>query len=95
MFKTQSEPTELSIVIDYVLAEMKNHAPESEEFAKMADQLQKLYPLTDHDKVDSKVSLETLVPVIGNLAGILAILNFERVGVVTSKALGFVLKSRV
>jgi hypothetical protein len=32
--------------------------------------------------------------VIGNLTGILLILNYERAHVVTSKAIGFVLKPR-
>lgn len=38
---------------------------------------------------------DTLLVVGGNLMGILLILNFERLDIVRSKALGFVLKGRV
>lgn len=41
-----------------------------------------------------KLKLETLAPIAGSLAGIVLILGFERAHVVTSKALGFVMKSR-
>lgn len=67
--------------------------PTSDEFAKMVDQLDKLHKIKSHNK-DDRVTLATLLPVIGNLAGILAILNFEKAGVITSKALGFVTKTR-
>ena len=42
-----------------------------------------------------KISPDTLLVVGGNLLGILLILNFEKADIVTSKALGFVLKGRV
>lgn len=42
-----------------------------------------------------RISPDTIAVVAGNLAGILLILNFEKLGNVTSKALGFVLKGRV
>jgi hypothetical protein len=41
------------------------------------------------------VSWETIAIIAGNLLGIALILNHERVNVVTSKALGFVMKGRV
>lgn len=41
------------------------------------------------------IDVNTVVLVAGNLAGILLILNHERLHVVSSKALGFVLKGRV
>lgn len=43
----------------------------------------------------NRVSLDTLMIVGGNLAGIVAILGFERFHVVTSKALSFVMKTRL
>jgi hypothetical protein len=42
-----------------------------------------------------KLTPDTLVVVAGNLMGILLILNFERLDIVRSKALSFVLKGRV
>ena len=41
------------------------------------------------------VSLDTVLVVLGNLAGILLILNFEKLNVLTSKAIPFVLKGRI
>ena len=41
-----------------------------------------------------KISPDTVIMVAGNLAGILLILNFEKVGVVTSKAMGLLIKLR-
>ena len=42
-----------------------------------------------------KFSPDTLLVVAGNLVGILLILNFERLDIVRSKAISFVLKGRV
>jgi len=42
-----------------------------------------------------KISPDTLLVVAGNLLGILLILNFEKVGILNTKALNFVLKGRV
>lgn len=41
-----------------------------------------------------KISPDTLIMIAGNLTGILLILNFEKVGVVTSKAMGLLIKLR-
>ena len=42
-----------------------------------------------------KITPDTLLVVGGNLMGILLILNFERMDIIRSKAIGFVLKGRV
>ena len=41
-----------------------------------------------------KIKKETLILVAGNLIGILLILCFERLNIITSKAIGFVMKGR-
>jgi len=46
-------------------------------------------------KRDWKISPDTLLIVGGNLLGILLILNFEKMDIVTTKALQFVMKGRV
>lgn len=86
-------PTHLDEVITKVLAQMSETNSGTPEFAAMADQLTKLYKLKEIES-PSRVSPDTLAVVAGNLAGILMILNFERVHIVTSKAIGFVLKPR-
>lgn len=88
--QTKNE-SNLQKIIDKVELKMLDDE-HTENFATHLDQLEKLYKIKAN--ANDRVSLETLLPVVGNLAGILAILNFERVGVVTSKALGFVTKSR-
>lgn len=42
-----------------------------------------------------KITPDTLLVVTGNLMGILLILNFERLDIIRSKAMSFVLKGRV
>lgn len=46
-------------------------------------------------KPTCRITPDTLLVVFGNLAGILLILNFEKLDIVRSKALSFVLKGRV
>lgn len=69
--------------------------PNSDEYAAIVDQISKLDALTNHKVKKSAISKDALIAVGGNLAGILLILNYEKVGAVTTKALGFVLKSKI
>lgn len=91
--KSTTEESGLQKAIDEILREMSQHSSDTEEYAKMADQLTKLYSLKE---VDSKrrVSPDTLATVAANLLGIILIVGHERIHVVTSKALNFVLKLR-
>lgn len=91
--KSDIDPKHLDTVIDNLLTRLDEIEPTDPEFDQITDQLQKLYGM--RPKKDPYIKAETLIPVIGNLAGILAILNFERAGVITSKALSFVVKTRV
>lgn len=91
--KPQNENSGLQEAIDEILREMARYSSSSDEYAKMADQLSKLYSLKE---IDSKrrVSPDTLALVIANLTGIILIVGHERMNVVTSKALSFVMKLR-
>lgn len=83
--------------IDSLLEEMSTLSGDDPEYAKMADQLTKLYALKEVDhKVESngRVSMDTLAIVGANLAGILMIVGHERANVVTSKALSLLTKLR-
>lgn len=56
------------------------------------------HSLEEYDKLSKsnwEISPDTLLVVAGNLVGILLILNFEKMDIVRSKAIGFVLKGRV
>lgn len=93
MFTSKNEPTHLETLIDKLLTELENTESDSEKFAKIVDQLDKLHKMLP--KKEPLMKPEMLIPVAGNLAGILAILSFEKTNVITTKALGFVLKARV
>ena len=89
----KNKPTVLDETIDAALAQLSGIPVESDEFTKKMDQINKLYALREkHSK--KSISPDTMVLVAGNLAGIVLILGYERAHVITSKALGFVLKSR-
>lgn len=77
------------------ISELEGVNPASDEYEAIVDQIAKLDAMTNHKVKKSGVDKNALIAVGGNLAGILLILNYERVGAVTSKALSFVLKSKV
>lgn len=81
--------------INQITDEMQSVTADSPEFAKMVDQLVTLYKaLPPTKEKEPKVKWDTLATVGGNLLGIAMILGFERAGVITSKALGFVMKAK-
>lgn len=90
--KTSTEPTGLAAAIDNVLREMDGVSADSDEYAKMVLQLDKLYTIKDRNP--NRVSADTWATIGANLAGILLIISHERVNVVTTKAIGFVSKLR-
>lgn len=90
---TKPQPTVLDETIDAALAQLKGIEVGSDEYNRKMDQITKLYTLKEKNS-PKRVSPDTLILVAGNLAGIVLILGYERAHVVTSKALGFVLKSR-
>jgi hypothetical protein len=79
--------------IDRVLTLMSNAHPTSTEYADLTATLEKLYKFKENTSKD-RLSKDTMAVVAGNLAGIMMIVGHERVHVVTSKALGFVMKAR-
>lgn len=91
MFKKSPPPekTGLEETIDDLLKHMRAVSEDSPEYAKMADQLVKIYELKKHD-TSPAVSPDVLVTVVGNLIGILVIVGHERAHIVGSKALLFV-----
>ena len=92
MLKNNETPKDepLEAAIAQVLSEMESLTADSPEYAKMVDQLTKLYSLKP--KKAQGFSKDTLLTVGANLAGIVLILSFEKTGVITTKALSFVKK---
>ena len=94
MFKfTKKEKTMLEQEIEEVLKEMGSMHTSDDEYATILERLERLYKLQEK-KETCKVSPDTLAVVVGNLLGIVLILKHEELNVVTSKALGFVLRGR-
>lgn len=90
--RKKPEPTKLDEAIDVLLDRMLETG-DPDKYAKMVDQLSKLYKLKEVH-APKRVSPDTLAIIAGNLIGIVLILGYERAGVVTSRAIGFVLKLR-
>ena len=89
--KPSSNRVGLEEAIDACLTRMSDLPADSDEYAKIADQLSKLYALRNIDP-PARISPDTLVVVGANLLGIALIIGHERAHVVTSKALAFVMK---
>jgi ribosomal protein L18E len=97
LFTTKKTKTKLEVEIDSVLETMSVWAPGSEEYTKMAENLERLYKskaLVKDEKIRF-ITPDTIAVIVGNLLGIAMILHHERLEVVTTKALGFVIKGRV
>lgn len=94
--KTQTPKSGLDDAIDQAFLALKTHDATSPEYSTIVDQLDKLYKIKSSYDKDNKnsVSLDQVIAVAGNLAGIIMILGYENAHVVTSKALGFVMKSK-
>lgn len=93
-FLTNRETTTTQDLIDAANAHLLGLDPATSEYNETLDAIDRLHKLHSREKDGRRVSPDTLLLVLGNLAGILLILNYERIGIITSKALGFVLKSR-
>jgi hypothetical protein len=88
MLFTKKEKTDLEKEIDEVQKTLKCINPYSEEYGTVVANLEKLYKLKNGEK--KFVSPDTIATIVSNLLGIGLILGFERLNVITSKALGFV-----
>lgn len=75
--------------IDHILEIMASLSVTSKEYKVAAENLKVLME-TDNK---SKISADTMILAMTNIAGILLVLNFEKVGVITSKAFGMLRRS--
>ena len=89
--KPSSNEEGLEKAIDEILEELDKHAKTSEEYEKLTKVVERLYKLRAVDP-QRRISPDTILLVLGNLAGIVAIVGYERTHVVASKALSFVMK---
>jgi hypothetical protein len=93
--KPEEENPNLDEAIDLALLELQKHAPYTTEYIKVVEQLEKLYKLrAPKPELQKPVSLDTVLTVAGNIAGIVIILGYERAHVITSKAFSLIIKPR-
>jgi len=94
LFTKKDKRTKIEQAMDVCLEKMDTFDPSTKDYKDTIDSLSLLIE-AKNAKAKGEISKDTLVVVAGNLAGILLILNFERLGIITSKSLGFVIKGRV
>ena len=91
--KPKNEDSGLQKTIDALFVELSFRSGDEDEYAKVVDQLSKLYSLKEIDS-KKRVSPDTLAMIAANIAGIVLIVGHERAHVVTSKAVSFIWKLR-
>lgn len=93
MFNRQRpiEDPKLRAAIDDALDSLTTRNPDDEEYARVVNQIVKLYSV--QQKPD-KISREALLNGLVNLTGILIIVGHERAHTMASRAIGFVQKLR-
>jgi len=93
-WNTTPETDLLDQAIERLYTLMAEEEPDTEKYSVIVDQLAKLHKLKEDEKsTKTRVSPDTLAMILGNLAGIGFIIWHEKAGIITSKALGFVIKS--
>lgn len=92
--KTNLKKSRLDEVIDSILYDMSMLDAYSDEYEKMANNLEKLLKAKSYEQ-PKRISPDTMAIVIANLIGIVLILKHEKIDIITSKALNFVLRGRV
>lgn len=93
LFTKKDRSSSLEKEIEAVIKKMSALEPDSKEYTAIADNLEKLYSAKSKD--NSRISPDTIAIIAGNLLGIVLILGYEKTNIVTSKAMGFVLRGRV
>lgn len=87
LFNMKEELYKMSI--DKIPGDSKEGYEGFMRFAKMLEAM----PLEHRNNM--QLDPNVLLGIAGNLAGILLILNYEKLGIITSKAVQFVLKNRI
>jgi len=91
MFRTPKAPSKLQVAIDTLLDRIATEEYDFEETSKIVDQVTKLMKLKESN-TPKRPSPDTMILVLGNLLGIVIIIGHERANVITTKALGFVMR---
>lgn len=90
--KSDPEPTPLDDAIEDVFSALKGLDEETEDYSNAVDQLVKLMKLKKDVEPTWQVSPDVLITTLANIAGILLVLQHERLHVIASKAFGLIRK---
>lgn len=93
MFPASKDKTRLDLEIDQLVLSLKSHEKTSDEYGTVVDRLAKLSKIREESRPD-RISYATLATIATNLIGIAMITRYERENVLTSKALGFIMRPR-
>lgn len=92
-FSKKKEKTELEEAIDVRIANLSVSQGEAEEDKKSIDNLKELVSVkTELEGRKHSIDPNTILSVAGSLAGVLLVINHERLNVITSKAMGLILR---
>lgn len=80
--------------VDRLIDEMKDMKPETPEYEAKVKHVETLCRARSF-KASKPVSTDTIIAAATNILGILLIINYENLHVVSTKALGFIAKGRV
>ena len=96
MFKLtkQKNKTNIEKEINRLIFEAGCEEPDSERYSKIVDGVEKLCKAKSYE-AEKSISPDAVLTVVGSILGIFLIIGYEQVGVISSKALGFVIKGRV
>jgi len=96
--KKKNEKTNLEKEIDRLSETLSYTDMDTDEYDDIVSKIERLTSIKEKlekAKVnEDKVSKDTLAVVAGNLLGIALILGYERINIITSKALNFVIRGR-
>lgn len=82
----------LQAEINSALEEMSVMHVDADEYTKAAENVEKLFKAKSYE---DKLSRDAILGAAVSVASIVLILNFEKAGVVTSKAMQFIQKTRI
>lgn len=88
-------PGKHSILEDEIIRvrrEMLDYNVGTQEYEKLLEIFERLILLQKQEK-SNRVSPDTIAIVAGNLLGILIVVGYERMHVITSRGLGFILRT--
>lgn len=80
--------------VDHILDQLKSMSVDSEEYRIAVQNLEVLCK-AESSKTNRNVNPDTIVYAITNLVGILLILNHERLNIISTKAVGLLMKGRL